>query len=238
MNKQFQWISTRNKHKNDYHTIDNSTKDSKSLNTSFYANFSLPSSPCNSKSYQENDSDYQLSDTVRTQYPLISKWFDYYCKPKGLRIRKSLILYCNIKDHSITELATNLTKSNNDYIIIRKDFSDYKAIEKKIPKLVILDDMEMSSFKFIEIWKKMLSGQKVISYYSTSSGIISWKYKVPCVVLTNNLLIVMQIFQNEELRKYAIFQEVINKRNEFNEIEIDFSKEIMEYLLKEDLTKI
>ena len=110
-----------------------------------------------------------------------------------------------------------------------------KGIEKNPPKLVILDDMELSSFKYIEIWKKLLSGQRVISYYSTSSGIINWNYKIPCVVLTNNLLIVMRIFQNEELRKYAIFQEIVNTRNDFNEIEIDFSNEIMQYLLKEEL---
>ena len=240
MNKKFQWISTRNKKKNTtYNTIDSSTKDS--LNTSFYANFSLPSSPCNSKSYQDKDTeDYQLSEKIRKEYPLVGKWFDNYCKPKGLRVRKSLIIYYKIKDESIVELATNLTKCHNDYLIIRKDFSDYKGIEKNPPKLVILDDMELSSFKYIEIWKKLLSGQRVISYYSTSSGIINWNYKIPCVVLTNNLLIVMRIFQNEELRKYAIFQEIVNTRNDFNEIEIDFSNEIMQYLLKEELinTKI
>ena len=174
---------------------------------------------------------------------LIEKWYNHYYKPKGLRRRKSLLLFTSIvnKLNSLLGFSKGLVEGENNYVILKEQFCNINGIENKAPKLLILYEMDVSTLKYHQIWSNILSGQKVVALNESSCGLFCWDFQTPCIIITSNILLVKELLCDEQLKEYLICQEItendedINEQNKSENVEIDFSSKVFQELINCDI---
>lgn len=151
--------------------------------------------------------DWNVNDYIFSRFPQIKKWFFHHCEPKGLRKRKSLLLFSKMKNVGKKYFAQSLVYGKCEFYIVIKDYHDLNVfISKNIPKLIIIDEINEISLEIHKkLWIKILSGQH---YYDDLKNDFYWQYNIPCVITTTNLDCVKKLFLDKTFRDIIIFQEV------------------------------
>ena len=179
-----------------------------------------------------------------SKYPLLKKWFDFYCTFQGLRKRKCLLLYSDIPGNSKMKFATGLVNDNeNNYLIMHcLDKETYIRHLDKPLKILIIDGITIKTInERKEIWERIITGQKYYNKYDMSD--FFWEYKLPCIIITTDIQLLKWFIQDPFFSRYMIFQEIqeetINNDIHISSIENNFSvslrNDILSYLYRPPL---
>lgn len=129
-----------------------------------------------------------IKNSAESRMQLITKWFFKYCQPENMDRRKGLMIY-GVRGCGKSRFAESLV-NHPKYLVSSSGVFNGKDVEQKDPKLLVLDDMNHYTKDNKECWKRLVVGQttNIRDAYVN----LSWKYKVPCIILTNN----KQMFKN------------------------------------------
>ena len=169
-----------------------------------------------------------------TQYPLIKKWFNFYCTFQGLRKRKCLLLYSDIPGYSKIKFATGLVNDNeNNYLILH--FLDKETYIKHLDrplKILIIEGITIQNIiERREIWEKIITGQKYYNKYDMSD--FFWEYKLPCIIITTDIQLMKWFILDPFFSRYMIFQEIQEETN--NDIHISSIENNFSVSLRNDI---
>lgn len=93
----------------------------------------------------------------------LRRWFEEECRPEHKARRKALILFSKKREYGKSTFARALVNEIEEYYIEIGGVSmaEQNFACKSKAKLFIVDDMEIDLGKYLEMWKKLLSSQRV-----------------------------------------------------------------------------
>lgn len=147
----------------------------------------------------------ELPGHIVERYPKIAEWYTNWCKPENMDRRKSLVLFSKTRSVGKTRFAQALVNHEDYYVIFRGTFTK-DAIEKKIPKLLILDDMNSYNAMNKECWKALTASQPTAIREAYTNFL--WNYRVPTIITTNNYQMVMNMMIEKEFKTQSYFIEI------------------------------
>lgn len=161
---------------------------------------------------------------------ILYTWFIQWCFPEDLTRRKALCLFSKERAMGKTTFAKNLI-NHEDYVVIFRNSFNPAAIQNKIPKLLILDDMQSYTDQNKETWKGLLASEKTSIRDCFCN--FQWDYNIPCIVTTNNIALVTNMMLDDQFKTQIIIVEIEDymgppdtKKNEFKETEFYVSETI------------
>lgn len=194
-------------------TIDNIFEETNKENKE--GNFNIINDLSTYPSLETNDNhknydcfDWNIDNYIFSRFPLIKKWFFHHCESKGLRKRKSLLLFSKMQNVGKKYFAQSLVYGKYELYVVIKDYHELNTfIAKKIPKLIIIDEInEFSLETHKKLWTNIFSGQK---FYEPKNNFY-WQYNIPCVITTTSIDCVKKLFLDKTFQNIIIFQEVDN----------------------------
>jgi hypothetical protein len=146
-----------------------------------------------------------LPSKIVNKYPIIAKWYTQWCKPEELDRRKSLLLYSRDRAFGKTRFAQSLVNHDDYCVIFRNSFTE-AAMKGKQPRLLILDDMSCYDDKNKETWKALCASQPT-SIRDCYTNFL-WNYNVPCIITTNNINLVANMYLESNFKTQVTFVNV------------------------------
>lgn len=132
-------------------------------------------------------------------------WFIKWCFPEELSRRKALCLYSKERAMGKTTFAKNLI-NHEDYIVIFRNSFNKESTLNKIPKLLILDDMQPYTDQNKETWKGLIAGEKTAIRDAYLNFL--WDYNVPCIITTNNASLVTNLMLDDQFSTQIVIVEI------------------------------
>lgn len=148
--------------------------------------------------------EWRYPEYLLNRYPTIERWFNQWCKPDDLSRRKALLLYSDKRCMGKTEFSLSLVNDPAYVVIFRNSFVD--SVKDKQPKLLILDDMSPYSTNNKETWKALVASQPTAIRDAYMN--YNWEFRVPCIITTNNLFLVQQLYRSKDFNTQVVFQEI------------------------------
>lgn len=149
---------------------------------------------------------WNFPEHLKGKYPLIEDWFFKYCVNHEEDKRcKALLLYSSKRALGKTRFAQSLVNHENYFVIFRNNFNN-ENLKDKNPKLLILDDMNFFTNNNKESWKALIAGEQCSIRDAYCN--LQWNYRVPCIITTNNLIMINQIRHSDEFKTQIIIQEI------------------------------
>lgn len=178
---------------------------------------------------------FSFPDHMIGKYYLIEYWYHKFCLP-DLPRRKALLLYSKKRALGKTMFAMSLVNHESYVVVFRNNFNNFNIVGK-IPKLLVLDDMNFYNSLNKETWKALVAGQKTAIRDCHCNEY--WDYTVPCIITTNNLLMVKQMYRSNEFNTQVIMVEISDyigpdgtQPTEFQVINHDLSPETLDEIDK------
>lgn len=153
--------------------------------------------------YNRNDISSNLKDN---QVQVITDWINNEAIPDKTplgykKVRRKALLICSAaRGIGKTYWAENKVFSNHDEIMIFRQ--RLCAFEKKDYKLLILDDIDKEDIlNNLETYKQLITGQRCQIYTKYCNQ--RWEYNIPCIMLSNDLEIMLWFLNNSAFKNQA-----------------------------------
>lgn len=127
---------------------------------------------------------------------VIDYWFHTFCE-KDIERRRALFIYGRTRGTGKTYWATHLVNDDNYVLHFKSELGKYES--NKNYKLLVLDDLSYDNcMNKNYVLKQIVTGQS--TQYSVKFFLENYKYKIPCIFITNELGI-LKHFYNAPLFK-------------------------------------
>ena len=130
---------------------------------------------------------------AQEELDFLRRWFVEECEPAYKDRRKALVLFSEGREYGKSTFARSLVSGIEDYYIEIGGVSmtEKNFVCKTKARLFVVDDMEIDLRKYLEMWKKLLSSQRVNlrdCYFNQE-----FPGGIPVVMTTNNKKIFLQL---------------------------------------------